>query len=92
MTEAFAFDFYEAEANMQAAEVALPLTAHTSGTCNAIAFWFTLHLDEDTELNTSPYETKVSLGPAVRESQKLKEWPRFGSGEIDILMTVYPMM
>ncbi len=59
MTEVFAFDFHETEANMQAAEVALHMTAHTGGTCNAVAFWFSLHLDEETELHTSPYTDKV---------------------------------
>ena len=57
----FAFDFYEAEANMQAAETTVRLTAHTYGTCNAIAFWFSLHLDEEIELHTSPYTDKVLL-------------------------------
>jgi hypothetical protein len=59
VVEALAFDFYEAEANMQAAQVALPLIAHSRGTCNAVVFWFSLHLDEETELSTSPYEPKV---------------------------------
>ncbi|CAL8464828.1 g4363 [Coccomyxa elongata] len=58
VTEVFAFDFYEAEANMQVAEVSVRLTAHSQGVCNAIAFWFSLHLDEETELHTSPYEEK----------------------------------
>lgn len=58
-TEAFCFDFYEGQANMQPAKAALALTMHASGTCNAIAFWFGLHLDEETELCTSPYEDKV---------------------------------
>lgn len=60
MTEVFAFDFYEAEANMQPAEVALPLTVTATGTCNAVAFWFSLQLDEETELLTGPYEEKVA--------------------------------
>lgn len=60
VTEVFAFDFYEAEANMQAAEVSVRLTAHSEGTCNAIAFWFSLHMDEETELHTGPYEDKVA--------------------------------
>ena len=59
--EALSFDFYESQANMQPAEVVLPCTAHSRGTCNAVAFWFTLQLDEETELSTSPYEDKVSL-------------------------------
>ena len=58
--EALSFDFYEAEGNMQPAEVALPVTAHSPGVCNAIVFWFSLHLDAETELSTSPYEDKVT--------------------------------
>ena len=65
VTEAFAFDFYDGQANMQPAKAALPLTMLAPGTCNAIAFWFSLHLDEETELCTSPYENKVPLHGAA---------------------------
>lgn len=58
--EALSFDFAEAQANMQPTEMVLPCTAHSAGTCNAVAFWFALHLDEETELSTSPYEDKAS--------------------------------
>lgn len=30
-----------------------------TGKCNAIAFWFELELDEETQLSTSPYCQKV---------------------------------
>ncbi|KAK9917705.1 hypothetical protein WJX75_007354 [Coccomyxa subellipsoidea] len=70
VTEVFAFDFYEAEANMQAAETTVRLTAHTHGTCNAIAFWFNLHLDEETELHTSPYTDK---GPTWQQAVQCVE-------------------
>lgn len=58
-TEAMAFDFYEAAANMAPAEATLPGRAFAGGTCNAVAFWFTLHLDEETELHTGPYDNRV---------------------------------
>ena len=58
-TEAVAFDFYEAAANMQPAELTIPGKAFADGICNAVAFWFTLHLDEETELHTGPYIEKV---------------------------------
>ena len=57
--EALAFDFYEAMANMQPFQAHLPGRAFAEGTCNAVAFWFTLHLDEETELHTGPYAKKV---------------------------------
>jgi len=49
-----AFDFREAEAHLEpwGAELALPVDA--GGTCNAVAFWFDLHLDSETTLRTSP--------------------------------------
>ena len=58
-TEALAFDFYEAVANMQPVELTIPGKAFADGICNAVAFWFTLHLDEETELHTGPYIDKV---------------------------------
>ena len=59
-TEALAFDFYEAMANMQPVEATLPGRAFADGICNAVLFWFTLHLDEETELHTGPYSDKVN--------------------------------
>ena len=58
-TEAMAFDFYEAVANMQPIELTISGKAFADGICNAVAFWFTLHLDEETELHTGPYIDKV---------------------------------
>ncbi len=57
--EAVAFDFYEAMANMQPFQAELPGRAFADGICNAVAFWFTLHLDEETEIHTGPYADKV---------------------------------
>ena len=57
--EALAFDFYEAAANMQPLQAERPGRAFADGVCNAVAFWFTLHLDEETELHTGPYGDKV---------------------------------
>ena len=39
-------------------QLEIPVTA--AGICNAIAFWFELHLDEETHLSTSPYSHKVT--------------------------------
>lgn len=39
------------------ADLQLPITQ--TGKCNAIAFWFELELDEETQLSTSPYCQKV---------------------------------
>lgn len=58
--QCLAFDFYQARDNLQPQETALSLPIHTSGLCNALAFWFELHLDEATSLSTSPYAAKVT--------------------------------
>ena len=57
--ECLGFDFHESAANMEPAsvELALPITEH--GICNAMAFWFELHLDEHAVLSTSPYVDKA---------------------------------
>lgn len=39
-------------------QLQLPVTA--AGICNAVAFWFELHLDEETHLSTSPYCQQVN--------------------------------
>lgn len=62
--EAVAFDFYEAMANMHPLQAELPGRAFADGICNAVAFWFTLHLDEETELHTGPYADKVPFMPS----------------------------
>ena len=40
-------------------QVNLQLPVTKTGICNAIAFWFELDLDEETQLSTSPYCQKV---------------------------------
>ena len=42
-------------------QVCMQLPIQHSGICNAIAFWFELDLDEQTQLSTSPYCEKVLL-------------------------------
>ena len=37
----------------------LDLAVTAGGICNAVAFWFELHLDEETHISTSPYSEKV---------------------------------
>ena len=58
-TQCMGFDFYEAADNMQGLQTPLALPIQTTGVLNAIAFWFELHLDEETSLSTSPYADKV---------------------------------
>lgn len=55
--EAMGFDFYDWQANMQPAEVALRLRVTQAGVWNAVAFWFDLQLDEENQLSTSPYSS-----------------------------------
>ncbi|KAK9803026.1 hypothetical protein WJX72_005333 [[Myrmecia] bisecta] len=52
------FDFYESDLNMTPHEVTLALPITADGVANAVAFWFDLQLDEETELSTSPYADK----------------------------------
>lgn len=40
-------------------QVPMELSVDVAGICNAIAFWFELHLDDETTLSTSPYTDKV---------------------------------
>ncbi len=40
-------------------QVCMQLPIQQSGMCNAIAFWFELDLDEQTQLSTRPYCKKV---------------------------------
>lgn len=42
-----------------ALQACLQLAINKTGKCNAIAFWFELELDEETQLSTSPYCHKV---------------------------------
>lgn len=43
------------------AQVQLDLAVTAGGICNAVAFWFELHLHEETHISTSPYSEKVRL-------------------------------
>ena len=63
--EALAFDFYEWRANMAPAEAALRLQVTRAGVWNAVAFWFDLQLDEETQLSTSPHGPKVHSAPCL---------------------------
>ena len=54
------FDFYDSVANMKPASSELLLPIIERGVCNAMAFWFELHLDEESSLSTSPYVSKVA--------------------------------
>ena len=54
----FFFDFYEGEQNMVPTAKQLKFDVSKSGTVNAFAFWFDLHLDEEDEISTSPYCAK----------------------------------
>jgi hypothetical protein len=60
------FDFYDAYANMQPPSVPVRLRFDAEGVWNAVAFWFDLQLDEETELSTSPYGVKVGWGCLIR--------------------------
>ena len=57
--EVMAFDFYEAEANMQPVSVPVAAAITADGMCSAVAFWFDLQLDENSQLSSSPYCNKV---------------------------------
>jgi len=67
----FSFDFYEIEKCALDNENNLTFEMDKEGTCNAIAMWFKLHLDEEITLSTSPYEEK---GPTWQQAvQYIKE-------------------
>lgn len=67
----FSFDFYDIERCALDNENTLNFEIDREGTCNAIAMWFKLHLDEDIMLSTSPYEEK---GPTWQQAvQYIKE-------------------
>ena len=53
--EVFDFDFNKYMENLQPAQNVLEFDIDQDGVFNAIAFWFTLQLDEETELSTSPH-------------------------------------
>lgn len=67
----FTFDFYDIQRCAMENENNLTFKIDKEGTCNAIAMWFKLHLDEDIMLSTSPYEEK---GPTWQQAvQYIKE-------------------
>ncbi len=67
----FSFDFYDIERCALENENNLSFEIDREGTCNAIAMWFNLHLDEEIMLSTSPYEDK---GPTWQQAvQYIKE-------------------
>ena len=76
-TEVFLFDFYEHEANMVPAQRAMRIPIHTDGVLNAVAFWFELHLDEETTLSTSPHGAK---GRTWQQAVQLVEEVRVTAG------------
>jgi len=67
----FDFDFYQAESNLQPAKATFNVEVTTAGVCNAIAFWFDLHLDENNSLSTSPYD--VEKGPTWQQAVQWME-------------------
>jgi predicted RNA methylase len=69
----FSFDFHDIQQCASDNQNLLTFTATADGTCNAIAMWFILYLDEGEEiiLSTSPYEDK---GPTWQQAvQYIKE-------------------
>ncbi|OUS43892.1 molecular co-chaperone STI1 [Ostreococcus tauri] len=53
--EVFDFDFNNYMENLQPTQRALEFDIDDEGVFNAVAFWFKLQLDEETELTTSPH-------------------------------------
>ena len=64
-SKVFSFDFYDIEKCALDNEHNLTFTVDTKGICNAIAMWFTLHLDDEISLSTSPYREK---GPTWQQA------------------------
>ncbi|KAK9863942.1 hypothetical protein WJX84_003683 [Apatococcus fuscideae] len=77
--EVMGFDFYEAQANMEPLQVPVELPVDAVGICNAIAFWFELHLDEETNLSTSPYSEK---GATWQQAVQWVEERRVDEGDV----------
>ncbi|GAB4824134.1 hypothetical protein N2152v2_011180 [Parachlorella kessleri] len=74
--EVFHFNFYEADRNMQPASNQLLLKFNKAGVFNAVAMWFELHLDEETQLSTSPYlEKGPTWQQAVQHVQEVRTEP-----------------
>ena len=53
------FDFYNAEDNLQPTESCFTVKVPEAARCNAMAFWFDLHLDEAVSLSCSPFAEQV---------------------------------
>ena len=52
-------DFHQTDLNMQPFQADLELDIACDGVFNAIAFWFNLHLDEETILSSGPDQSRV---------------------------------
>ena len=60
---AFQFDFYEKDFQATRQLFELPITK--SGICNAVAFWFHLHLDDEIVIKTAPEANSTAWQQAV---------------------------
>jgi len=54
-----AIEFYSCDANMQPFDCQLGFDVTTDGSCNGMAFWFDLQLDEQSSISSSPFVRKV---------------------------------
>lgn len=63
----FTFDFNTPDPITAFAPASMQLTfpVSTAGVCNAVAFWFELHLDEHTCLSSSPYRRDLHTADAT---------------------------
>jgi predicted RNA methylase len=61
--EAFKFDFYEKDFQASQQFFNLPITK--SGICNAVAFWFHMHLDDEIVIKTDPKADSTAWQQAV---------------------------
>lgn len=77
-SKVFSFDFYDIEKCAMDNENTLTFTVDTKGTCNAIAMWFNLHLDDEISLSTSPYRDK---GPTWQQAVQYIEEIRVEEGD-----------
>eukprot|EP00889_Picochlorum_renovo_P007052 jgi/Picre1/34082/NNA_001557.t1 len=77
-SKVFSFDFYDIEKCALDNENTLTFTVDTKGTCNAIAMWFNLHLDDEISLSTSPYRDK---GPTWQQAVQYIEEIRVEEGD-----------
>lgn len=75
----FSFDFYDIERCALENENNLNFEIDRDGTCNAVAMWFKLHLDEEIMLSTSPYEEK---GPTWQQAVQYIKEVKVGEGDI----------